>query len=81
MTFWVDGQRVAQLRQRRTARIEVAMGTHVVQARMDWQRSAPLEIKLSEEASVSVTGSLTEHSMTLTGMVLRPRTALELRVT
>lgn len=81
MNFWVDGRRVARLRRGAAARIEVAAGTHVVQVQMDWLRSAPLELSMSDETFRSVTGALTEHSMTFTGTFLHPETALELRAT
>ncbi len=81
MEFWVDGQRVARLRRGATARIEVAVGTRVVQARMDWLSSAPLELSMSTGTSRTVTGALTAHSITFTGTFLRPGTALELLAT
>ncbi|WP_250033073.1 hypothetical protein [Paractinoplanes maris] len=81
MTFRVDGRLVARLRRGATARIEVPAGRHTVQARMDWQRSEPLELDLSDDTLVTLTGALTEHSMTFTGTFRHPRTALELLVT
>ncbi|WP_250005744.1 hypothetical protein [Actinoplanes sp. M2I2] len=79
MTFLVDGSPAAALKRGTTARLEVAAGPHVVQARMDRQRSRPLEVEVTDDLPVSVTGAFTEHSITFTGTFLKPRTALELR--
>ncbi|MBL7255892.1 hypothetical protein [Paractinoplanes lichenicola] len=79
MTFLVDGRPVARLRRGATARVEVPAGLHVVRARMDWLRSRPLEVTVSDGETVSVSGGLTGHSMTFTGAFLRPGTALEIR--
>lgn len=81
MTFHVDGRPVARLRRGDTARIEVTPGLHVVQARMDWLRSPPLQVNVGDDASTAVTGGLTEHSTTFTGMFLQPRNALQLHIT
>jgi hypothetical protein len=81
LSFRVDGRRVARVRRGRPARVEVPAGIHVVQARMDWLRSAPLELDLAADATVSVTGGFTERALTATGFLLSPGTALELQVT
>lgn len=78
MRFDVDGRPVARLRRGESTYVEVPVGTHEVQVRMDWLRSAPMQMHLSDGAAVSLTGSVTEHSSTFTGMFLRPRTALTL---
>lgn len=79
MTFTVDGQSVARLRRGATARVQVAAGPHVVRAHMDWLRSVPLEVSVDENAPISVTAALTEHSMTFTGTFLHPGTALDIQ--
>ena len=80
MTFHVDGKPVARLRRGESAHCEATPGIHVVQARMDWLRSSPLELKLDDDMSLTVTGALTEYSMTFAGMFLKPGSALNLRV-
>ncbi|GAB2585371.1 hypothetical protein Aab01nite_52960 [Paractinoplanes abujensis] len=79
MTFLLDGRPVARLKRGESVRVTVPAGRHVVQARMDWLRSRPLDLTLGEAETLSVTGALTEHSMTFTGAFLRPSTALEIR--
>ena len=80
MRFDIDGRPVARLRRGESTYVEVPAGTHEVRVRMDWLRSAPVRLHLTDGAAlVAVTAAVTEHSSTFTGMFLRPRTALELR--
>ena len=80
MTFYVDGVPVARLRPGQTALIDLAAGTHMVEARMDWLRSAPRRLDLEAESSVALTGALTDHSATFTSFFVHPRSAIDLRL-
>ncbi|WP_250008769.1 hypothetical protein [Actinoplanes sp. M2I2] len=78
MKFLLDGEIVARLKRGDSDKIEVTSGVHTVEARMDWLRSAPLEVEIWENEDSSIVGSLTEHSWTFTGSFLKPHAAIEL---
>lgn len=80
MTFYVDGLPVARLRRGESADIWVIAGMHTVEVRMDWLRCEPVTVKAEDGTTVTLTGALAERSTTVVGFFLRPRTALELRV-
>ncbi|MEH3077854.1 MAG: PEGA domain-containing protein [Quadrisphaera sp.] len=80
MKVLVDGQPVGWLRNDSTIDVEVPAGTHSVQVRMDWQRSAPVTMTLSEDQRVDLRARLDSHTATWTGMVLRPHQAIDLDV-
>jgi YD repeat-containing protein len=80
MTFHLDGRAVARLRRGQSRLIEVPAGMHVVTVSMDWLRSDPLRLVLTEESSISLSGALTESSVTFTKFFLKPQNALELIV-
>jgi hypothetical protein len=73
----VDGRRVAALKQRQSAEVELAPGRHTVVGHMDWASSAALEIDLAEGDDVRM-----EVALPLSAMwdVLRhPRRSLSIR--
>jgi hypothetical protein len=43
----VDGSHVASLKEGETARLDVEAGRHLVQARIDWITTTPVEVTLS----------------------------------
>ncbi|MDG4800276.1 hypothetical protein [Micromonospora sp. WMMD980] len=81
LIFYVDGRPAARLRRGDSTRVQAEAGTHSVQVRMDWLRSEPVRVEATGDRTIALTGALTAHAMTFTGSFLRPRSALELRVT
>ena len=48
----VDGEVVGRLRAGQTIEVDVQPGLHVVQARIDWCRSAPLEVNVGPRGAM-----------------------------
>ncbi|MEV6306601.1 hypothetical protein AB0M02_44895 [Actinoplanes sp. NPDC051861] len=80
MTFEVDGWPVARLQPGESTSIQVAPGPHLLQIRLDWLSSAPMEINVPTNARIRATGTLTEDSLNVTGAYITPETALNLHV-
>ena len=80
MTFEVDGWPVARLQRGESTSVAVAPGTHLLQVRLDWLSSAPVEVHVPDGALVRATGALTADSLGVTGAYITPETALNLHV-
>ncbi len=73
----VDGREVARLRQGKEAVVSVDAGHRVVQARMDWAASLPLDVDVQAEreavVSVALPGSAIWRSFITPGRALTAR--------
>ena len=77
MAVEVDGTVAARLRPRGETVVTVAPGNHVIRARMDWTRSAPMTLKIQPGEVITVECQLGWRAFI--GMITRPRSALDLR--
>jgi len=77
MRIEVDGETVARLRCNASEAVDVPVGVHTLRARMDWTRSEPLQVTLSDGDSVAVETAITWRAFT--GMITNPSTALDLK--
>jgi hypothetical protein len=77
MTFEVDGWPVARLHRGESTSVPVDPGVHLLQLRLDWLSSAPVEVEVADGARVRVLG---RQAAGLTGSYITPETALELQV-
>lgn len=77
LTVELDGQKAAALKYNSEQTIEVAPGTHVVQGRMDWTTSVPLEVQVLEGQTIRV--EVTLPASAIIGMIRNPSSALTIR--
>ncbi len=77
MAVEVDGTVAARLRPQEETVVAVAPGRHVIRARMDWTRSAPMTVELQQGEVITVECKLGWRAFL--GMVTRPGSALDLR--
>lgn len=80
MAFHVDGRLVARVRRGQSVDIETSTGVHTAEVRMDWLGSEPVSFEVEHGRTVTLTGALTESSVTFTSFFLHPRKALELSI-
>lgn len=48
----LDGIQVASLKEGETVRVDVAPGSHAVQARIDWVKTPPLQVTVRQDEAV-----------------------------
>ena len=77
MVVELDGVVVARLRPGASCTVSVPDGQHTLRARMDWTRSAPLELEIGGEGAVKIEVALGWRA--LVDMYRRPSSALEIR--
>jgi len=73
----VDGAVAARLRPEEETVVSVVPGEHVVRARMDWTKSAPMTVEVREGEVVTVQAKVDWR--VVWDMFLRPHSALDLR--
>lgn len=78
LQFKLDGTTVAQLRPHQERRLDVPAGVYVLQVKMDWATSEPMQISLAPGSTLRVTGAI-DFSMIIK-VFTQPRTALGLAV-
>jgi hypothetical protein len=76
----LDGKQVARLRSGSSAVVEAEPGRHVIQARIDWTSSPPLELQLAEAEHVTVECRSPALGRAAYLGFVRPGAYLELRV-
>lgn len=54
LKVWIDGVHAGNVRTRRTELFKVSDATHSVRVSMDWCKSVPLEVDLSNGGSVAL---------------------------
>ena len=77
LTVEIGGRKASALKYNSEQTVEVAPGTHVVQARMDWTTSESIQIEVSEGQTVRVEASLPASA--IIGMMKNPSSALRIR--
>ncbi len=73
----VDGSVVARLRPQEETIVPVTPGEHLVRARMDWTRSAPMTVELRAGEVFTLESKFGWR--VVRDMIIRPRSALDLR--
>ena len=76
----LDGKQVARLRNGGSAVVHAEPGRHVLQARIDWASSPPLELELADAGSVTVECRSAALGRAAYLGLVRPSAYLELRV-
>lgn len=79
MKVEVDGAVVAAVKQNGSVTVEVDPGSHVVRVRQDWMASAPVTVHVDAGGSAALHAEVPERALTLTVLLFRSGSALELR--
>ena len=80
--IFIDGKNAGSVKNGGSSLVKVAGGEHSVQVRMDWVRSAQVEVSVKEGASITMTASMGSNLLReIIKWLSRPRRAIDLRVT
>lgn len=77
MLIEVDGKVSARLRPDQEQTVTVTAGRHVLQARMDWTTSKPIELDVGDDDNAEFETALPMRA--LLDMIIRPGSAVVLR--
>ncbi|WP_405111404.1 hypothetical protein OG559_01495 [Micromonospora sp. NBC_01405] len=78
--IYINDELVAKLGRSDRISLEVGAGKHVLRARLDWLRSAPLSVRIEADEVINVEVSAGGRAVSFVGTFLKSESALDLIV-